>query len=65
MSKEMKNEVVRVKEKSKKITKQDIIKAAEILAAGVLSGIFGYKVGKFTKNVEVLTVANKVLGEYK
>ena len=37
MSKEMKNEVVRVKEKSKKITKQDIIKVAEILAAGVLS----------------------------
>ena len=62
MSKEMKNEVVRVKEKSKKITKQDIIKAAEILAAGVLSGIFGYKVGKLAKNVEVLTAANKALG---
>ena len=62
MSKEMKNEVVRVKEKSKKITKQDIIKVTEILAAVVLSGIFGYKVGKLTKNVEVLTAANKALG---
>ena len=62
MSKEIKNEAVRVKEKSKKITKQYIIKAAEILAAGVLSGIFGYKVGKLAKNVEVLTVANKALG---
>ena len=62
MSKEIKNEGVRVKEKTKKITKQYIIKAAEILAAGVLSGIFGYKVGKLAKNVEVLTVANKALG---
>ena len=40
-----------LKKNLKKITKQDIIKAAEILAAGVLSGIFGYKVGKLAKNV--------------
>lgn len=62
MSKEMNNKIVKVKEESKKIAKQDIIKVVGIVGVGILSGIFGYKVGKLAKNVEVLTAANKALG---
>lgn len=47
---------IEVKEESKKITKQDVIKVV-----GILSGIFGYKVGKLSKNVKVLTAANEAL----
>lgn len=54
MKKEMNNEVVEVKEEAKKITKQDVIKAVEIVGVGILSGIFGYKVGKMAKSVKVL-----------
>ena len=61
MGKEMKNEVVKIKEESKKITKQNAIKVVGIVGVGVLSGIFGYKVGKLAKNVEVLTATNKIL----
>lgn len=60
MSKEMNNEVMEIKE-DKKITKQDAIKVVGIVGVGVLSGIFGYKVGKLAKNVEVLTATNKIL----
>ena len=58
----MNNKIVKVKEESKKIAKQDIIKVVGIVGVGILSGIFGYKVGKLAKNVEVLTAANKALG---
>lgn len=61
MSKEMNNEVVKIKEESKKITKQNAIKVVGIVGVGVLSGIFGYKVGKLAKNIEVLTATNKIL----
>lgn len=61
MSKEMNNEVVKIKEKSKKIAKQDAIKVVGIISVGILSGIFGYKVGKLAKSVEVLTTTNKTL----
>lgn len=57
----MNNEVVKIKEESKKITKQNAIKVVGIVGVGVLSGIFGYKVGKLAKNVEVLTATNKTL----
>lgn len=60
MSKEMNNEALEVKEESKKITKQDVIKAAEIIGIGILSGIFGYKIGKMAKSVKVL---KNVVGE--
>lgn len=61
MSKEMNNEVVKIKEESKKIAKQDAIKVVGIISVGILSGIFGYKVGKLAKSVEVLTTTNKTL----
>lgn len=56
----MNNEAVEVKEESKKITKQDVIKAAEIIGVGILSGIFGYKIGKMAKSVKIL---KNVVGE--
>lgn len=61
MSKEMNNEVVKIKEESKKIAKQDVIKVVGIIGVGILSGISGYKVGKLAKSVEVLTATNKTL----
>ena len=61
MSKEMNNEVVKIKEESKKIAKQDVIKVVGIICVGILSGISGYKVGKLAKSVEVLTATNKTL----
>lgn len=61
MSKEMNNKIVKVKEESKKIPKQDVIKVVDIVGVGILSGIFGYKAGKLAKNVKVLTAANETL----
>lgn len=61
MSKEMNNKVVKIKEESKKIAKQDVIKVVGIICVGILSGISGYKVGKLAKSVEVLTSTNKTL----
>lgn len=61
MSKEMNNKIVKVKEESKKIPKQDVIKVVGIVGVGILSGIFGYKAGKLAKNVKVLTAANETL----
>lgn len=61
MSKEMNNKVVKIKEESKKIANQYVIKVVVIIGVGILSGISGYKVGNLAKNVEVLTATNKTL----
>lgn len=64
MSKEMNNKIVKVKEESKKIPKQDVIKAAEVVVVGILSGVLGYKFGKMTKGIKTLKTANKALSNH-